>query len=88
MQLLQCGNLTPKNVVCCGPCDDPEYNLQQGRLRKTDSGNSQTIPFTRNLGHFRISLTGLLGEWKQGKVRGRTRIEFLSFESFPIQFSF
>ena len=62
MQLLQCGNLTPKNVVCCGPCDDPEYNLQQGRLRKTDSGNSQTIPFTRSLGHFRISLTGLLGE--------------------------
>ena len=28
------------------------------------------------------------GEWEQGKVRGRKRIEFLSFESFPIQFSF
>ena len=34
MQLLQYGNLTPQNVVCCGPCDDPEYNLQQGRLKK------------------------------------------------------
>ena len=63
MQLLQYGNLTPQNVVCCGPCDDPEHNLQQECLKKkTDSGNSQTIPFTRSLGHFRISLTGLLGE--------------------------
>ena len=34
MQLRQYGNLTPKNVVCCGPCDDPENNLQQGRLKK------------------------------------------------------
>ena len=34
MQLLQYGNLTPQNVVCCGPCDDPEHNLQQGCLKK------------------------------------------------------
>ena len=33
MQLYQYGNLTPKNVVCCGPCDDAEH-LQQGCLKK------------------------------------------------------
>ena len=79
MQLHQYGNPTPKNACVVDPAMI---------LSITYAGNSQTIPFTRSLGHFRISLTGLLAEWKKGKVRGRTRIEFLSFESFPIQFSF
>ena len=90
MQLRQYGNLTPQNVICYEPSDDLEHiKLWSIILKKEEL--TQEIPKRFHL------LAALViseawpvsgGEWEQGKVRGRTRIEFLSFESFPMQFSF
>ena len=35
-QLLQYGNLTPKNVICCEPSDDLEYIKLSSRILKKE----------------------------------------------------
>ena len=36
MQLLQYGNLTPKNVMCCEPSDDLEHIKLSSRILKKE----------------------------------------------------